>query len=210
MVCLHLASDTTVASIWRKGREGQNSQAKSTARQNSRRSQRVRATSWKGAQTVEGAWASPFLRLCQLQDTGAFPNPGKDLLQNQASLDIIYSHLFSPDLKSVINWPWTKCPVFWLNLLLIKATSLESLTRNWCPSQFWGHGKSRFNDQLERLGQTRGFRCYITLPSLFAVASAGEESCYSACWIHRTLWAANPYQVHGYWVLVSIPSLCLS
>lgn len=29
-----------------------------------------------------------------------------------------------------------------------------------CPSKFWGHGKSRFSDQLERPGQMCRFRCY--------------------------------------------------
>lgn len=96
----------------------------------------------------------------ELQHSWAFPNPRKDLLQNQASLDVIHSHFFNPGLKSIINWPWTQTRVFGLNLLLIKATSWENFSRKLCPSQFWGHGKSRFNDQLERPGQMCSFRCY--------------------------------------------------
>lgn len=96
----------------------------------------------------------------ELQHTCAFPNPRKDLLPQQASPDVIHSHFFNPGLKSIINWPWTQTRVFGLNLLLIKATSWESFSRKLCPSQFWGHGKSRFNDQLERPGQMCSFRCY--------------------------------------------------
>lgn len=44
----------------------------------------------------------------ELQHTRASPNPRKDLLQNQASLDVIHSHFFNPRLKSIINWPWTQ------------------------------------------------------------------------------------------------------